>query len=52
MKTIRNFDTEKNTIYKDHGYEHLRIGNKESKNSQCWNFNKLLERDPHSPVAL
>lgn len=44
MKTFGNFDIEKNTIYQlDQGYEHLKIGNNESKNSQGWNFNYLRE---------
>lgn len=40
MKTLGNFDIEKNTIYQlDQGYEHHKMGNTESKNSQGWNFN-------------
>lgn len=40
MKTLGNFDVEKNTIYQlDQGYEHHKMRNTESKNSQGWNFN-------------
>jgi len=40
MKTFGDFDIEKNTIYQlDQGYEHHKMGNNESKNSQGWNFN-------------
>lgn len=53
MKTFGNFDIEKNTIYQlDQGYEHLKIGNNESKNSQGWNFNYLRERSPFTGCII
>lgn len=48
MKTLGNFDIEKNTIYQlDQGYEHHKMGNNESKNSQGWNFNYYKEIPIH-----
>ena len=40
MKTLGNFDIEKNTVYQlDQEYEQHKMGNNENKNRQGWNFN-------------